>query len=114
MKSDFGGHDNRHYGNIYAYVRSALAICTQQPGHEDHFVNNSVVMTGTDVGSFACEGSAKTLVSGNSYYTPTGKVTECKMELRNWQAMGNDVGSRVGPLPTDASIIELARKKLGF
>mmetsp|Transcript_29880 Transcript_29880/g.95178 ORF Transcript_29880/g.95178 Transcript_29880/m.95178 type:complete len:466 (-) Transcript_29880:243-1640(-) len=114
MKNDYGGHDNRHYGNVYAYVRQAVGVCGQQPGHADYFYNNSVVMTGTDVGGFACDGPAKTVVHGNAYYTPTGKVTECKLGLDAWQAAGNDPGSRVGTMPEDEAILGWARRMLGF
>merc|ERR1719428_252494 len=36
MKNDFGGHDNHHYNNVYAYVGQGLGVCGQQPGHEDY------------------------------------------------------------------------------
>ena len=45
MKNDFGGHDNHHYGNIYAYAGEGLGVCSQQPGHEDFFYGNKVVVT---------------------------------------------------------------------
>ena len=39
LKSDFGGHDNRHYGNVYAYVGDCWG-----GGNSDWFVNNTCVM----------------------------------------------------------------------
>ena len=114
MKNDFGGHDNHHYDNIYAYVGEALGVCAQQKGHEDHFYGNQVVLTGTDVGGFACSGDGKTAVHDNAYYTSTGNVTECKMDLKAWQAKGEDKGSTVGSFPTDETIIGWAKAKLGF
>ena len=60
MKNDFGGHDNHHYNNVYAYVGQGLGVCSQQPGHEDYYFNNTAVITGSNVGGFACDGSAKT------------------------------------------------------
>ena len=27
LKSDFGGHDNHHYGNVYGYVGSGPHVC---------------------------------------------------------------------------------------
>ena len=33
MKNDFGGHDNHHFGNVYAYVGRAMGICRQRHGH---------------------------------------------------------------------------------
>ena len=44
MKSDFGGHDNHHYSNIYANVGHGLSICGDVPGHVDYFYNNKVIM----------------------------------------------------------------------
>jgi hypothetical protein len=75
MKNDFGGHDNHHYRNIYAYVGCALSICEQLEGHEDHFVENRVIMVGNSVGDFKCEGPGAPIIGSNSYYTASGNVT---------------------------------------
>ena len=58
MKNDFGGHDNYHLNNIYAYVGRAVGLydAPMLNGHEDHFSNNKVIMTGNDVGSIICTG----------------------------------------------------------
>lgn len=45
MKNDFGGHDNHHTNNIYAYVGIALSTCSMLDGHEDVFYGNKVVLT---------------------------------------------------------------------
>ena len=39
MKNDFGGHDNYHLNNIYAYVGRAVGLydAPMLNGHEDHF-----------------------------------------------------------------------------
>jgi hypothetical protein len=50
MKNDFGGHDNHHTDNIYAYVGRALGVCGALDNHEDVFTGNQVVLTGTSVG----------------------------------------------------------------
>jgi hypothetical protein len=83
-------------------------------GHEDNFSGNQVVLTGTDVGRPNCEAPGKTVMGNNSYYTSTGKVTECKMTLQEWMAKGNEVGSSVGKTPADATIIGWAKAKLGI
>merc|ERR1719440_1906636 len=99
MKNDFGGHDNHHYGNIYGYVGQGLTVCIadncngQKNGHQDYFYGNKVVMTGTNVGSFACSGDQKTIVHDNEYYTSSGSISECGTDLSKWQAQGNDKGS---------------------
>ena len=84
------------------------------PGHEDHFENNTVVMTGTDVGGFTCDGDGKTILSNNQYYTPTGEVTECGVSLAEWQAKGEDPGSTVADVPDDMTIIRWAKDLLEF
>jgi len=113
MKNDFGGHDNHHYGNVYAYVGQAMGDGTvQDAGHEDYFYNNSVVMTGTDVGSRICSGTGKSVVHDNKYFTPTGKISECKTDLASWQKQGGDKGSSSAPLPKDAEIIAWAKAVL--
>lgn len=116
MKNDFGGHDNHHVGNIYAYVGHALGVCTQLDGHEDVFTNNKVVMTGSDVGGVQCQAPGKTKMSGNQYYTPNGTVTECGKSLEEWQNMDsdNEPGSSVDKIPSDAEIIGWAREVLGM
>ena len=114
MKNDFGGHDNHHYQNVYAYVGQGLGVCSQTAGHEDYFYGNKLVTTGTKVGGFACDGDAKTVVHNNSYFTKGGSITECKMDLAAWQAKGNDKGSAVAKLPSDETIIGWAKALLGF
>ena len=50
MKSDFGGHDNYHVGNVYAYVGVGGYESEFHPhaydGHENNFSSNYVVQTG--------------------------------------------------------------------
>ena len=116
MKNDFGGHDNRHYNNIYAYVGKGFGICPQLAGHEDYFYKNTVVMTTDgDYGSGqTCSGDGKTGVHDNHIYTPTGKVTECKMSLADWQAKGNDPGTTASTWPSDDDLVKETRQLLGI
>jgi hypothetical protein len=39
MKNDFGGHDNHHWNNIYAYASQGLVVNAQLEGHEDYSYN---------------------------------------------------------------------------
>lgn len=113
MKNDFGGHDNHHFNNIYAYVGRGFGIVGQLKGHEDYFYNNTVVMTRDGAyGNPTCSGDGKTVVHDNKIYTPNGKVTECKMSLRDWQAKGNDPGTTVAKTPDDETVIDDARRLL--
>merc|ERR1712224_993960 len=72
LKSDFGGHDNHHTNNIYAYVKEPVFLYddTMINGHEDIFTDNKVVMTGDSVGRLACHSPGKTVLKDNEYYTP--------------------------------------------
>lgn len=116
LHTDFGGHDNHHLKNVYAYVGQGIGFydAPMLAGHEDHFEQNTLVLRGTKVGGFTCTGVGKTVISKNKYYTPTGNITECGKTLQAWQAAGGDPGSSVAALPTDATVIGWAKKLLGF
>ena len=115
MKNDFGGHDNHHFENIYAYVGKGFGICSQLKGHEDYFYNNTVVMTSDgDYGNPTCSGDGKTVLHDNKIYSPSGKVTECKMSLADWQAKGNDPGTTAGSFPADDDLIAMMKKRLSI
>jgi len=116
MKNDFGGHDNEHTDNIYAYVGQGIGFydAPMLDGHEDTFASNHVVLTGSNVGSFTCKGTGKTIMANNTYYTSTGSVTECGAKLADWQKQGNDGGSEGAIWPTDAALTALAAAKLGI
>merc|ERR1711998_235747 len=107
MKNDFGGHDNYHHDNVYAYVGQAIGFydAPMVDGHEDKFYNNKVVTTGTNFGSPTCSGSGVTQIHDNQYFTPSGDISECKMSLKDWQAAGHDKGSSVAKTPSDDEII---------
>ena len=116
MKNDFGGHDNYHEDNIYAYVGQALGVCAALDGHGDIFSGNTVVMTGSSVGSPQCTSPGKTSTANNAYYTPDGTAKECGMDLLKWQATdpSNEAGSTVGKTPDDTTLIGWAAAKLGL
>ena len=65
MKNDFGGHDNHHYSNIYAYAGQALGVTNTLEGHVDVFQNNTAVLTGSRVGGPQCKPPA-TVMGGPS------------------------------------------------
>lgn len=115
MKNDFGGHDNRHFNNVYAYVGTGFRINGQLPGHEDYFYYNDVIQRNDgDYGNPQCTGPGKTVVHDNHIYTPTGKVTECKMSLSDWQAKGNDPGTKASTWPSDDDLVQMIRKLLNI
>ena len=116
MKNDFGGHDNYHHDNVYAWVGQAIGFydAPMLAGHEDKFNNNKVAMTGTDFGSPTCSGTGQTEIHDNQYFTTTGKMTECSKDLADWQKAGHDTGSTVAFLPHEDVIIGWGKAKLGM
>ena len=113
MKNDFGGHDNWHFNNVYGYVGRGFGIVKQLAGHEDHFFNNSVIMTRDgDYGNPQCTDPGKTIVHDNKIYTPNGKVTECGKSLSDWQAIGNDNGTIASTWPDDDTLVQMIRDVL--
>ena len=80
MKNDFGGHDNHHYSNIYAYAGRALGVTNTLEGHVDLFQNNTVVLTGNNVGGPQCKAPA-TIMGMNKYYTKGGTISECGTQV---------------------------------
>lgn len=113
MKNDFGGHDNHHYNNIYAFVNTGFVITSQLKGHEDYFHNNTVVMNKDgNYGNGKCSGDGMTVVHDNRIYTPTGNVTECGMSLSDWQAKENDPGTTAGKIPDDVTLVKMIQQLL--
>jgi hypothetical protein len=120
MKNDFHGHDNRHINNLYCYIRSPGVDVTAGflPGHEGrHFVNNTVVMTGSNselIGkntSGDCKQPANpnrlaAVVYGNHIYTPDGKAQECG------RPAPQSPGTMVNIWPTDEELLKMAKERL--
>jgi len=113
MKNDFGGHDNHHFNNIYAYISKAMGVTGTLVGHEDYFYGNKVVLTNNKVGGVQCK-DAKTVLKDNSYFTPDGTLTECGGNLSQAQVQGFDVGSTVATTPSDDDILVWASELLGI
>ena len=122
-KSDLGGHDNRHVGNVVLFVSRGFGVGAVVPGHADHFVNNTLVLLadgaiggGQDCGT---DSGTRTVVSDNVYYSPKGAVQECGMSLAAWQAKDpakNDPRSvaHAYPADIDAAAVNWARELLGL
>lgn len=71
------------------------------------FYNNTLVMTGTNVGSFTCSGPGKTIVHDNHIYTADGTATECGA------SPPKSPGTSVAKYPSDAELIGWAAQMLG-
>mmetsp|Transcript_116850 Transcript_116850/g.239049 ORF Transcript_116850/g.239049 Transcript_116850/m.239049 type:complete len:851 (+) Transcript_116850:58-2610(+) len=104
MKNDFGGHDNRHFSNVYAYAGQAMGVDGTLAGHEDHFEQNKVVLTGTTVGNVMCNAPA-TVLTANHYFTPSGNITVCRKSLAEAQKDGLELGSTVAKTPADGNLL---------
>lgn len=123
LKSDLGGHDNRHAGNLVLFVGRAFGVGAVAPGHADEFANNTVVFAadGAIGGGQDCSapaGRTRTLVQRNVYIMPEGKAQECGRDLAAWQAEDpahNDPGSVARPYPPDLGVeaVAWARQLLG-
>merc|ERR1712048_651355 len=115
LKSDFGGHDNVHFGNLYGYPNSAVAVSSRTlEGHESKFYGNTAVITGNTVdgnvdGRFICV-NPQVQMHNNSYFTPSGNATLCGEVLS--QSMDNS--STVAALPSDEVILGWAAELLGI
>lgn len=119
MKSDYGGHDNHHHHNTYAYVGKGFSICNQLKGFPDEFYSNCVIQNsdGNYGDGQACTTTSSvdaTVVYNNTIYTPQGKVTECGQTLQAYQASGGDPGTQALTTPTDDELIRIARITLGL
>ena len=114
LKNDFGGHSNFHHDNLDLFWSDGFGICPALPGFQDGYYGNYLYLSQDgDYGrGQACTGSAKTVVHGNTVWTPTGNVTECGKSLREWQAEGNDAGTTAAPYPPDHVVLAQARNTL--
>ena len=120
LKTDWGGHDNYHYNNVYAYLEQALATTMtekQLPGHSDAFFNNKVVLLGRLIGTPDCDDvkDGGTIMHNNQYYTPDGRANVCKMSLKDFQEkLGREAHSTSQVIPSDEIIIQWGRELLEF
>ena len=109
-RSDFGGHDNYHESNIYAYAGSCFG-----KGNNLRFVNNSCVLRSDHGYDSDCGLPSGMIVEGNAVYTPGGKLTVCgNSSLSEWVAQGHDHGTTLHPMPTDDALIAMGRDLLGI
>jgi len=114
MKNDFGGHDNYHYGNIYAYAEQAMGVDRTLPGHEDLFTDNKAVLRASNIGSPECK-SPMTTLARNSYFTPDGNFSVCGYNLHDaQQKLGLEINSTVAAIPSVETIIGWGCELLGM
>ena len=128
MKSDFGGWQNHHVGNVYAYVCSCFG-----EGTNDTYGNNTCILRDGGGCSFwpryasDCESRAGPVplgfeAFGNGVYSREGNVSVCeekgkpggRYNLTTWVKMGHDAGSFEAPLPSDSTMAGWIRQMLAF
>ena len=130
MKNDFGGHDNHHYNNIYAYLTSTSCYSVQAStgqlaGHNDYFYNNTCVLDSTvskltDYGSFDCDSSqdAWPVTYNNSIYVSGGNSSVVGLCSKSEDAIqaspyNYDLGTKIyGDYPSSSDLIAQAKATL--
>ena len=93
-----------------------FGICSQLDNYSDAYVGNYLYLSGD--GPYgdgqSCNGPGRTIVGGNTIWSPSGAITECGMSLAQWQAKdpSNDPGTVAVPYPTDDFVLAQVRKTL--
>jgi len=114
MKNDFGGHDNHHSQNLYAYTSQMLFQVATLRGHEGYSYENKAVLTGGNVGYVQCSG-VQTIMYRNQYFTPSGTIGLCGHPLAQAQNLtGMDTNSTVMKWPAPEVVLGGARGLLSM
>ena len=122
MKNDFGGHDNRHHHNIYAYTGKCMQDWSGQiPEHLDYFHDNTCILDGDGGPEYATyddtEGNEDVwpIMYNNTVYSSNGTTSINGVDLAEYQKDGkHDQGTTVDKLPADSVIIGWAKELLGL
>eukprot|EP00937_MAST-01D_sp_MAST-1D-sp2_P000871 g871.t1 len=126
LKADFGGHDNVHTGNLYAYpqIGCLVDITEQLPGHELQFFGNRCVMRLAGAAGRYAHFDCADLDSGapraapamhdNAVFAPDGQFSVCGLSLAQLQARGFEVGTTVAKLPAASTVLGWAEALLAF
>ena len=101
LKSDFNGHDNRHFRNVYGYVSNCWGS-----GQNNWFVNNTCVSNDADGGFRSdCKNTKEMEIKGNHIYNLNGDLkgtTVC------------DKTNTIAKAPSDDTIIGWGKKVIGW
>jgi hypothetical protein len=126
LKSNFGGHHNRHRGNIYGYVGTCFygnpcqSCATPAAQAHAEYTGNTCVFRNEKTGYGSdCGFTAGVLVGNNSIFSQDGQLDVCagtpnSTRLAAWQAQGHDKGTELGVWPGDAQLALQVRQLLGF
>ena len=127
LKNNFGGHNIRHYGNIFGYVQNECMYANnandyQLPGYIDYFNNNICVINSESVGNwglFACGSDQEgwPLMGNNTIYIRNQSRVDivglCQLPEKTFQAKyQRDLGTQIIYPPNDTLILEQAKQML--
>jgi len=96
LKSDFNGHDNRHFRNVYAYVSNCWG-----GGKNNWFVNNTCVAN-SDIGGFKKSCGRQETITGNKVYNRNGSLA---FDMCN--------GNTIQKVPDDDELIKMGMDVIG-
>lgn len=128
-KSDFGGHNKFTYNSIVAFAKDyEEGLCggfdAGVPGFVDGYWNNSCIQ-GTFVPYVNLPGDPNNInpnvmpiIHDNKVYNANGRATvkvgSTTLTDADWQAKGQDKGSKAYPMPADDDIIAWGKAVLQF
>lgn len=102
LKSDFNGHDNRHFRNVYGYVSNCWGN-----GENNWFVNNTCVSNEADGGFRSdCGKNEMGKLSGNHIYNANGDLGKNSKMC--------DKTNTIAKSPSDDTIIGWGKKVIGW
>ena len=122
LKNDFGGHDNYHYNNLYAYTDTAFTSNNQAAGFSDAFYNNKAIINSNILAGPDCDPIAEggTIMYNNQYYINSqydpNQMMICGTTLSNFQKNNPSrcVNSTILVHPNDQQIIQWSKDLLDY
>jgi len=101
LKADFGGHDNYHNDNVYAFTSNCWG-----GGNSNQFINNTCVANSATGGFRSdCSKDPLMIVSGNQIYDSSGEFSKKLCDKSNVFK---------GKWPTADEIVAMGKKKLNM
>jgi len=101
LKSDFGGHDNFHNDNVYAYTNNCWGN-----GNMNEFINNTCIANSGSGGFESdCHKAPYMVISGNKIYNSEGKLSKKICDASN---------KVEGAWPDANTVVAMAKKVLEF
>ena len=129
-KSTYGGHDIRHFGNMYGYVQDQCLMSNyagnqdgESAGYNDWYFNNTCIVAKggkfVNYGSFACQTKQDQwpILGNNTIYTVIGvdKVGLCNLTESDFQTkFKTDLDTTIAKASpeVDAQFVQQAKEML--